>query len=95
MTKHGLLVDAMTDIHEVASVEVRDRLQGRMCAWRATYITYSGRGRPPRALGGRPAQPPGHFQARLAQGHVRIGVAGLQLALQGVQLVCPVFRDSR
>ncbi|MEU6721562.1 hypothetical protein ABZ897_59850 [Nonomuraea sp. NPDC046802] len=37
----------MTDIHEVDSVEVRDRLQGRTCAWCATYITYSGRGRPP------------------------------------------------
>ncbi|RVX39148.1 hypothetical protein EDD27_1495 [Nonomuraea polychroma] len=37
----------MTDIHEVDSVEVRDRLQGRTCAWCATYIPYSGRGRPP------------------------------------------------
>ncbi|WP_431914464.1 hypothetical protein [Nonomuraea jabiensis] len=37
----------MTDINEVDSVEVRDRLQGRTCAWCATYIPYSGRGRPP------------------------------------------------
>lgn len=29
-------------------VEVRDRLQGRTCAWCTTYVPYSGRGRPPR-----------------------------------------------
>ncbi|MEV3986906.1 hypothetical protein [Nonomuraea sp. NPDC049758] len=38
----------MSDTHEVERVEIRDRLQGRTCAWCATYISYSGRGRPPR-----------------------------------------------